>query len=87
MGMRTGILRIATTVRALGVGTAWIIWAAGIAIAIFSKRSDEFWFLVIASAVLGGLFYGGGKGLAWIIEGFAPERAIDVQTTHPSEGL
>lgn len=73
MSMRVGVLRIATAIRVIGVGIGWLWWIGGFIALVVNKKSDEAWFYLAICGVIGFLFWGAGKGAAWIIEGFAPD--------------
>jgi hypothetical protein len=59
-----GLIRIAKAIRYFGYLLALAFFIGAI------SSSSDFWFIFIAGAVLGILFY----TLAWIIDGFASKR-------------
>lgn len=72
MSVRLGIFRVAKAIKVLGHVLGWLAVAAGVAIALSEPRA---WLVAIGLGVLvGAVVIGLGHGLAWILEGFAPER-------------
>lgn len=71
MGVRRGIFRVAKAIKILAHILGWLTVAASVALAI-SESSARIQ-IVGVGIVAGGLIIGIGHGLAWILEGFAPE--------------
>lgn len=71
MSARQGMFRVAKAIKILGHLVGWLIVAAFIAFAVMGNENK----LVVAGIglVIGAAIIAAGHGLAWIIEGFAPE--------------
>ena len=73
MSKREGLIRIASVIRWIGNGLGSIFAIYGIGALVVAFGRGEAWLYLAIGLVLGALFWGCGRGLAWIIEGFAQD--------------
>jgi 4-hydroxybenzoate polyprenyltransferase len=73
MNPSEGLKRIAQLARWIGTGLAAIIFSCGAAIAIFGNPKEWFFF-TLATLIAAAIVYGVGRGLGWVIDGFAEPK-------------
>lgn len=73
MNASVGLKRIAQLVRWITSGIAVVIFGGGLAIALFSGRDSKL-LVVTMCAGIAFVVYGAGKGLGWVIDGFAEPK-------------
>jgi antitoxin (DNA-binding transcriptional repressor) of toxin-antitoxin stability system len=74
MNATEGLKRIAKLVRWIASGVAVLIFGGGLVIATIINLAADRLLIVIASAVTAAIVYGMGKGLGWVIDGFAESQ-------------
>ena len=74
MNASEGLRRIAKLVRWITSGFAAVILTGGIAMALFGDTGARLWVIAI-SVALSAVLHFGGRGLGWVIDGFAEPKA------------
>ena len=74
MNATEGLLRIAKIVRWIGTGLAYL-WGLVAAVFTFAPNVSDRLGMAIGGAIAALVCYGIGRGLAWIIEGFAAPKS------------
>lgn len=73
MNSSEGLMRIAKVVQWIGTGLAYLWAIAAMAALLFSEASDK-WGIVLICVICVATCYGAGRGLSWILEGFAKPK-------------